>query len=391
MELTAANRDRALAASNTVATAQSLETIYHYTADGVAEEWRLGPTHKMTVSAVGEVDGRTKTTTVYDYDKPDTIVYHLPTSVSVAADYTDSGGNDHLVTISQTDYRYDSPWSSAHPNRGWEVRKPTKVIVDPNGKALTTTTIYHDTAPVVLEVRLPGYTTATGGHLKRYTYYGINAGSPWSMGLLASKTTSVAAPEAPMPYHQWSYTRDFNVGGHSDWVPYGGGSILRGESHTYDAAGRLSTTQRVLSHPALGVTTEPLLTTSYDTQGNVSSVTSTPVGSGSPDKTILSTYDNNGRLSTYKDSGTLATTNIYNIDGDLQYVSDPHGGATYTYNERRLPKFKVEGGSIIATYDNDDQLTSQSALGAIKNFTRDPAGNITDLTHVKAPARVTAP
>ena len=170
-ELTAANRDRALAASNTVATAQSLETIYHYTADGVAEEWRLGPTHKMTVKDVGEVDGRTKTTTAYDAG-PGGIVYHLPTSVSVAAEYINSSGGVQLADIRQTDFGYDSPWSSAHPHRGWELRKPTMVIVDPNGKALTTTTVYHDIYPLVTEVRLPGYTIGNRGtcptlHLSR--------------------------------------------------------------------------------------------------------------------------------------------------------------------------------------------------------------------------------
>jgi RHS repeat-associated protein len=380
-ELTAGNRDRALAASDTVEAARSLSTIFHYTADGIAEEWRLGPTHKMTVSGVGEVDGRTKTTKSYDGTQAQT--YHLPTSVSVAADYTDSGGSHQLVPVSQTDFGYDSPWSVAHPNRGWELRKPTKVIVDPNGKALTTTTIYHDTAPVVLEVRSPGYTTATAGHVKRYTYHGINNTAWAAMGLLATKTTSVASPEAPMPDHQWSYDKDWNVLYHNETAVIGGGTTQRLESRTYDAAGRLSTSQLMLYSSATGTTIEPKLTTSYDTQGNVSSVSSTPDGQSTPTKTILSSYDNNGNLLSYQDASASTTTYAYNIDGDLRSTTDPRGTYTYTYNARGSLSNILNtsfGNSVLASYDNDDHLTSQSFYGTSKVLTWDPAGNATDLS-----------
>jgi RHS repeat-associated protein len=379
MELTAANRDRALAASNTVATAQSLETLHHYTPDGVAEEWRLGPTHKMTVSGVGEVDGRTKTTTDYDAGKPDATVYHLPTSISTAADYTDSGGTHQLADIRQTDYRYDSPWSTSHPNRGWELRKPTKVIVDPNGAALTTTTIYHDTAPVPLEIRLPGYTTATAGHVTYYSYYGIlnGAGSAQWMGMPAGKSTSVVSPEAPMPGHQWSYDRYWNVTSHIE----SSSTLARMDTRTYDAVGRLSTSQYSYISGS-GTTLEPKLRTSYDSQGNVSSITSTPDGQTVPNKSIVSTYDSNGNLASYQDASSSTTTYTYNIDGDLKTATDPHGTATYTYNARRLASNIVDTGlasPIVATYDNDDNLKNQTVGGVVKVLTWDPAGEVTDL------------
>jgi RHS repeat-associated protein len=385
MELTAANRDRALAASNTVATAQSLETIYHYTADGVAEEWRLGPTHKMTVSGVGEVDGRTKTTTDYDAGKPDTKVYHLPTSISVAADYVDSGGNHQLASVSQINFGYDNPLSTTHPNRGWELRKPTKVTKDPNGLALTTTTVYDDSVPLVREVRSPAYTGASAGHLRRYTYYGIDdvTTARW-MGVPSGRETVVASPQAMMPAKTWTYTSDWNVATETDSTLVMGQLTQRIDKRTYDAAGRLTSTQLELDVGNPGsatITRDPKLITSYDTQGNVNSVTSTPDGQSTPTKSILSNYDNNGRMSSYQDASASTTTYAYNIDGDLGTATEPHGTSTYTYNARQLATTIADSaGTITGTYDNDDQLTSQAFGGLTKALTWDPAGNTADLT-----------
>jgi RHS repeat-associated protein len=261
---------------------------------------------------------------------------------------------------------------------------------------LTTTTIYHDTAPVALEIRSPGYTTATAGHVKRYTYYGINNTTEAAMGLLATRTTSVASPEAPMPSHQWLYNRDWSVLYHFDSSVVGGTTTQRVEERTYDPAGRLSTSQYTLYSSATGTVKEPKLATSYDTQGNVSSVTSTPDGQSTPTKTILSSYDSNGNIASYQDASASTTVYAYNIDGDLQSTTDPRGTYTYTYNARGLPSNILNtsfGGSVLAFYDNDDHLKSQFFSGTNKILTWDPAGNRTDLSwgsvqdHVKYDAQ----
>ena len=67
----------------------------------------------------------------------------------------------------------------------------------------------------------------------------------------------------------------------------------------------------------------------------------------------------------------------------MKYAYDPLGSATYTYNARRLPSNVLNLASIQATYDNDDQLKTQTLAGVTKTVTWDPAGNATDLTYVR--------
>jgi RHS repeat-associated protein len=393
MELSPMNRDKALASTDTVATAQSLETIRHYASNGVDELWSLGPTHRMTVPGVGEVSGRTRITTAYDVNKPDAATYHLPTSVSVSAQYLDSSGTPHTADVHQTDYSYDysSSENTAHPHRGWELRRPTHVIVDPDGRHLTTTTIYDDTAPLVNEVRRPAYNGASTGHVTRYDYWGFMTGTnPMYMGLPYHQQTIVATPEAPMPYHVWEYDDDWNVTRHSQ-TGFVGSFInwtTKTDTFTYDAADRLRTQRQNIQIGGTTVGADTVLTTGYDAQGNVTSTVRTPYGATTPATTLSTTYDSNGRMASYSDASGAGTSYSYNINGDLSSTADPHGTTTYGYNARQLPisvQDSAVGPAITGWYDNDGNLRSESLPNGI-TMTQDwdEADQATDLTYVKS-------
>jgi RHS repeat-associated protein len=381
MELTGANRNRALA-STTVPTqqaAQALETVRHYAADGVDELWKLGPTHKMTVPGVGEVWGRTRTVTSYDANSPGGAAYHLPTTVAVSAQYDDSSGT-HYADTRTTTYAYDGVDKAGFPNRGWSLRMPTSVTVDPGGTAapMTTRTVYHNSLPLVMEVQAPAATGGFGGaHRTNYQYYGINdfpARSEWT-GQLLKKFTTVNSPEAPMPTVTINgYDFDLNP---TSRTTAGAAGATRTETLGYDAAGRPTT--RAVQMVASGVTTTaPTVTMAYDNQGHVTTVSST----AGP---LTSAFDNNGRLISYTDSKASVTAYTYNINGDLSLKTDPRGTQTYGYNARQLPTTINDSvfGVVSGTYDEDDNLKTQSVLGVVTTNTWDPANELSDRVHLK--------
>jgi RHS repeat-associated protein len=384
MELTEANRKRA-AVSTTVPTqqaAQALETVHHYASNGVDELWTLGPTHKMTIPGVGEVDGRTRTVTSYDATSPGGAVYHLTTSVAVSAQYDDSSGT-HLADTRTTTYRYDGVDTAGFANRGWAVRMPTSVTVDPGGSAapMTTTTIYYFNAPLVATVRSPAYAGGGGGpHQTSFAYYGIDSflHYEWT-GQLMSKWTVVASPEAPMPTVTTNgYDADFNPLSTTEAAV---GGATRTETLGYDNAGRPTT--RAAQLVASGITTSaPTITTAYDNQGHITTQTS----ASDPTHPLTSTYNNNGKLSSYTDAKGSVTTYTYNINGGTATEVSPHGTVTYAYNLRQLPVQitnsavgTVSGG----TYDEDDNLKTQTTAGVTTTITWDEAGKPTDRVNTK--------
>ncbi len=389
MELTPMNRDRALASSTPQAKAQSLETVHHYDSKGIDELWTLGPSHQTTIPGVGVVAGRTKTTTAYDEGKPDTAVYHLPTSISVGTQYVNGSGVTTLADLHLTTYGYDQAEGS-HPHRGWEVRKPTQEIVDPDGLHLVTSTVFDDTVPLVRETRRPAYSGSTGGHAVHFVYNGIDPGTdPRFMGTVDHSTTSVAVPEAPVPTTSFTYNEFFDVD-RRDETTYRGSAVdwQRTTLYGYDVLRRKVSERRFIQQSGVTVSQDDVLRLTYDAQGNVATTTRSHNGSSTPIQTITSGYDGNGRLSSFTDAAGSTTTYAYNIDGDIATATDPNGSTTYTYNARELP-VTVRDSTINATitgyYDNNGNLVQQSLPnGVIQNLSWNEADQPTDLTYVKS-------
>jgi RHS repeat-associated protein len=383
MELSGQNRRTALA-STTVPTqqaAQALETVHHYDSNGVDRLWTLGPTHKMTVPGVGEVNGRTRTVTSYDANSPGGAEYHLPTSVAVSAQYDDSSGT-HIADSRITTYGYDGADSAGFPNRGWALRMPTSVTVDPGGGAapMTTKTVYYANAPLVATVRRPANAGGFGSaHQTSFLYYGINSFQHYEWtGQLMRKSTVVASPEAPMPTVT---THDYNADLNPLSIITTGTNGLRTETLGYDNAGR-PTNRGAQFYDSGIMVDDSTISMSYDNQGHVSTVTN----ASDPAHPLTSTYDNNGRLSSYTDSKGSVTTSTYNINGALVSKTDPHGTRTYGYNSRLLPTTINDSqfGAVTGTWDEDGNLKTQNVLGQLTTTTWNAAGEATDRVHSKA-------
>lgn len=376
-ELTAANRQRALADPvNTVTAAQKLMTIHTYALNGVDEIRLLSPTHLMKLGDGSTQRARRLVVTNYDLSQaPQTgIDYHLPTSVTVSARLDDASGTIRDTTT--TEYGYDQPGA---PTRGWDLRRATRVTLDPNGpKPLTTWTTYDTTYPLVRTTRLPK-STGAGSHETTYRYFGLDSdpGCQHPNGLAG--LLCVKVPPAPAPQETYSYNSDWQM---TSRQRSSGGS---NETTTWTYAESRESMVSV-SGPGTAV---PTVTTSYSPlTGRLTSTTTAALGSD-PARTIQRAYDSNGRLSSYTDADGAVTTYSYDLAGRLSTTTEPKGSSTLTYNDRGLAVSKLDsalGSAITASYDADGALTQQilpNGLTLANTYNED--GAVTKRTYTKSP------
>lgn len=362
-ELTDENRRRALASPNPPAVAPTLMTVHRYDAAGVNEVSTLGPTHQLYLRDTDSVvRGRVRALTNYDEGKPPTIrdATNLPTTTSSAVLYDDVNGRTVTGDLRVTEFRYDAP-GTANVNRGWEVRAPTKVIVDPNGLALTTSKAYHATLPLLVEERAPG-NSRLGHRVRRYRYYGVDGTCPASTarvaGLLCEQSTDVASGQAPLPVERYSYDSGWSQTRYTETV----GAQTRTTTTTYNAGGRQLT--ELTGDPAGGTATGRVSTT-YDPATGKPAVTEDQLTGAR----ITRTYDALGRLASYTDAHGTTTTLTYNIDGYVSEESQPGRTTRFTYNARGLVESMLDStlaGPITGTYDGDGDLIEQTLPNGLR-------------------------
>lgn len=384
--LSPANRERALTHSNPVRASALLSTINTYDDErGANLESTMGPLHRMKLRSGAVVQGRTRTLTSYDEGKPETeTTYNVKTSESTHAFYLDDRGEwqtaDALVIV----YAYTQ--DGTKPNRGWELRQPTSVTVDPGGLALTTATTYNEQYPLVRAIRRPAH-RGTAGHARRYAYFGVDSSCPLNgtpishtvaLTLVCQTTTTVDSGDAPVVrtsfiYNGWQEPlfvteRDAaNV-------------EIRRTVNSYDEAGRLATTH--VTGAEAGAET-PLTRTTYDTAtGRVASVAVDAVGTA-PARTVSKTYDSNGRVSTYTDATGAVTRYRYGLDGELLEQEDPKGTTTFDYDARGLNVAMTDStlrATVTGSYDADGKLVRQQfPNGLSSEYSYDETGAPTNL------------
>ncbi|MFF3381316.1 DNRLRE domain-containing protein [Streptomyces sp. NPDC002680] len=380
-ELTAGNRELALATSGAglaeqVALsidkmtsddrAELLSTRSVYSADGLRETDEKGPLHQVTLtSALPAGSGgtdlpagtpwpvREHTVNTYDEGRPTdgtATVVNQVTTTKVGA-YVDGYPTDADVRTSTTQY-------------DWVKGLPTRTITDPNGLALARTTSY-DSQGRVIKTSLPKSSGSDAGATVT-TYYsatgtGACNGRPeWadlvcSTGPAASITgggsNPTALPTRTVEYDRWGNTAK---------VTETANSVTRTTTNTYDVAGRLTTTA-----VSGGVgTAVPDVTTTYDGgSGDVATVTSNG-------QTITHTYDTLGREISYNDgAGNTATTSYDPLGRVVQTTDSAPSTTIYTYDKGIDPR-GVEtsrtdsvAGTFAATYDADGGLTTQALPG----------------------------
>lgn len=371
-QMTASNRERALAAGASSATvAHDLTALNTHSSDGVDLLGTWEPTTEIELSDGTVVTGRRFTSTHYDQGSPGGRVFHLPTSRFRGVDL---GGGNHVDVRKVATYAYDGLGGLD----GWNARHATQTIVDPDGLRLTSYSFLHPQYPIVEETRRPR--GAAGGarpDVRFYQYAGITPSSRVPAGLRTSTVCEPGTPSGFLCMDSEGTVPDADVP--RRWYAYNAqglrtdtwesrsltktGAPARQTSVGYDAAGR--ETSRSVS----GGLGEPVPTTTF----TYSPTTGRQVSVSAPGRgTISRVYDSNGRLQQYTDASGLVTRYAYDLRGRItQTVEDGSRTVRYGYDDRdnlvsvtdpELPE------PITADFNADGQIVEESLPDGIEGF-----------------------
>jgi YD repeat-containing protein len=267
---------------------------------------------------------------------------------------------------------------------------PTAVTNDPTGLALTTSSAYEAPGAAGAFLRRLSRTMASGA-VTTYAHYGAYnpptpaetrtnpcpAGGSANQGGLP-KTTTGPDPDGAGPTGPRVEERVYDAAGRVVASRVGTDPWT---CTTYDARGRVATT----TYPAIGSQAPRTVTHSYAVGANplVTSV-------ADPAGTIKTTTDVLGRVVSYSDAGSHATTSTYDAAGRLTDTNGPTGAIHTDYDAAGRPTAQRLDGATVAnaTYDPGGELASvaypsgsgNGANGTSLSLTRDPAGRTTGLT-----------
>ncbi len=386
-ELSAQNRLVALKATDTVARSKELDSHSVYSADGteMLESW--SPLHKVRRENGETVEARAHTTISYDEgfqgqgdNEHDTPPPHLPTKETVTAAIPGVGDVEPRVT--KTGYN-------------WELRKPSEVVVDPEGLNLISKTVYNSSGQVIQERQPSNTEGGTAGTTKTiYWTAGVNseisacgmvpawAGLPCMVSPAANASPAESNPR-PTTVAYDGYT---NLGQPKEIVDINDQGIKRTTTMEYDAAGRL-----VKAHQSGEGFEVPAIETTY------SSTTGAPLSqqfvceakscSGFDSQQVTTSYDALGRPIEYKDADGNVSGVGYDLLGRPAVVSDGKGIQEFTFDEKSGVTTKLAdsaAGTFQATYNADGQMTEQLLPdGLAQRISYDPADTAVSLRYEK--------
>jgi RHS repeat-associated protein len=379
-ELTAANRQRAMASANPAQTAADLRTERTYSPDGTELRDEKGPLHTIQLQNGQKVQGRTHTVTTYNEGAPaqsdGTAAFHLPTTTTVSAWV---GGADTDARVTQTQY-------------DWSLRKPTATIVDPNGARPQMTRTLYNSVGLAIETRMPSNTVGGDASATQIIYYTAEANaSGWAQ--CGSKpwwanrpcvTTHPAQPGGTLPPLMdktvEAYDLLFNATRQTESA--GGTTKYRTIVTGYDAAGR-KTSESVTSNEGAAVGS-----LTYGYYAATGQLATTTLSDGGTTRTISRAYDTVGRQQSYTDAdGVVSTTTYDQLDRPVT-VNDGKRQQTLTYYaDTGLPKDMIDPGAgtfTAATYDADGNLlVQQLPNGLEQQNTYDESGKLVKRSYVK--------
>jgi len=435
--LTAADREEALAPTsgaggalglpaNTAQAALELSTINLYTANPTDKQPDLtetfGPYHRIQLPDGSIVQAREHTVNSYDIGSEpghpldaagNQVSYHLltdtKTGASVSPDPASNGDSD----VRETKTLYYLTTGASTDSTGWTYRAPMQVITDPNGLAITTTTLYDPATGRVTQTRMPNDSSGTTAGTTNNVYWTAGANSSDSTcgnkpawdGLLCTTSPASTAPTDGLP--ALAATRDASYDylnrptQISESVAASSSvSILRTTSTLYGfnsptsgtANPYATTVQQTQTGGGTG-TTVPAQTTSYDPN------TGLPTAVSNGTSSDATGYDDFGRIVSYNENtaATGAAANAVSTHYDpthgwITSSSDAHTTNSYTYNgsgeHRGLPTgltvtvTSTPGytGNFTANYDPDGQLVSQTDPNNVTTaLTRNEDGQLVDL------------
>nr|AKA59505.1 putative large secreted protein [uncultured bacterium NM_1663] len=365
-ELTPANRQRALASSNSAQRASELDTRRTFAPNGIEMTDEVGPRHAVELASGETVQARRRVHVTYDEDRTGG-VEHLPTTTTVSAQIAGRPDADARTTKRTYD---------------WALGKPKTETKDPGGLNLTETTLYDATTGLVTETRQPSEPGGGGPGTTRTTYWsaGANAanaacgGRPEWANLPCKKAPAAQPGGPPLPITRYTYNWLGQVATQTDTS----GTTTRTQTFTYDGAGR--ELSEAISSGA-GAAQPTVFTTYHPTLG-------LPTTTSTSDGTITRGYDSLGRVVSYTDADANISTTTYDLLSRPVTTTDGKGSQTRTYdpNTGDLTGMSISGvGALSATYDADGKLTSESYPNGLRAETSyDETGEPVRLTYTKS-------
>jgi streptogramin lyase len=399
--LTPANRQTALeAGSSSVEISKMLDTESTYNGEGEKEAGVeepgtrlikvLGPQHKIKYYAGKEQKeslARLNTKYFYDEGAPGGEAYDLVTKASSLAQLA----NEEEVEVRKTVTSY-----SGQGNLGWKLRSPTSVTSDPEGKKITSSTIYNAISGQIAEKRGTEGGAGESAHDTKMIYYSAEANTegyaacgahPEWAGLVCETLPAKQPEGSGVPKLPVTLTT-YNIWDEPLTVTETFGSTVRTKTDTYDEGGRLIGSETTsTADQAL-----PKVTDEYNSKTGLLEKQSTT--SEGHTKTLTSKYNSLGQMIQYTDSdGNTATYKFATPehDGVLEEMTDSgDGGAdrqTYSYNATTMAMEKLTDSAaetFTASYDTEGQLSSELyPNGMCADYSYNAVGEATQIEYVK--------
>jgi RHS repeat-associated protein len=402
-ELSAANRavalglttaDKAVQADLGVAQLTSAEragllsTRSVYNDTGTRELEEFGPLRRVDLTADlksgtttlvpsgTSVTARSWTVNEYDTDRPTdgtAKVKDQVTKVTTGAQVREHPTVQGETRVSQTVY-------------DWAKGLPTKVVQDPSGLAVTTSTEYDSQGRAVKQ--LPPGATGTDATTRVTRYWsatgtGTCQGRPeWADLLCSVGPAGEIAGGGSNPAQVLTTTYEYDSWGNTASEIETANGVTRTTAMAHDGAGRL-TTVTVTGGTGQAV---PTTTTGYDSvTGRVLTVSSSTAG------TITKAYDTLGRQISYTDADSGKTTTEYDLlDRPVKITDTAPSTVTYTYDHTLEPRGTATkavdsiAGTFQATYDADGSVATEKLPGGYTlSVTEDTTGAPVDRTYTR--------
>jgi streptogramin lyase len=347
-----------------------------------------GPQHEIKYMAGKEQReslGRLHTKYFYDESSLEGKTYNLQTKSSTLAELA----NEEEVEVRKTTTSY-----SGQSNLGWKLRAPTSVTVDPEGKKLTSTTLYNSTTGQITETRAPAGGAGGSSHDTKLIYYSAEANTegyptcgehPEWAGLacetLPAKQPAIG-PKLPV------VVTTYNMFNEPLTVTETFGSTVRTKTMTYDEAGRLASSETT----STANTALPKVTNEYNaTTGVLEKQSATVAGKT---QTVSTAYNNLGQLAEYTDADGNITKYRYGgpeSDYALEEVADGSNGGTgkqtFAYNAttKQLEELTDSAAGVFkASYDAEGKLVSEAYPNAMcANTQYNSTGEATHIEYIK--------
>jgi YD repeat-containing protein len=191
----------------------------------------------------------------------------------------------------------------------------------------------------------------------------------------AAQPAASAAPKIPVT------TIKYNMWDEAESTVETVGTTTRTKTTTYDGAGR-ETGSSISSTVGTAL---PTTKDEYNETTGALIKQSTTVSEKT--KTVTTTLNTLGQVTSYADADSNTSTYTYNVDGQVEEMSDGKGTYIYAYDTTTHTLIKLldtAAGTFTATYDVEGRITSETyPNGMSANYTYDNAGGATALEYVK--------